>query len=181
MAPSPDDAYKNPNLSHSLRARVEALADAIARDPNYKGPDTVAHREGNITLRYVSPGHTEFTMSIPESLCNKSGNLHGGMAATILDNLTSTALLTLAKPGFLDAGHVSRTITMSYLRPVPMGSEVEIICDVVSAGRNLANLKGEIRIGGKTAVTCIHDKAVFQKGFVHPNQRKQASRFEAKL
>lgn len=173
--PTAPDVYQSPDVTAPIRDRVEALTKAIAHDPNYCGPDTVAHRAGDITLTKAEPGRTEWTMNITLEHCNKSKNLHGGCACTVLDNLTSTALLTLAKPGFLDAGHVSRTITMSYLRPVPLGSKVEIICEAVQAGRNTANLRGEIRLNGKTCVTCTHDKAVFQKGFVHPNQKKHES------
>lgn len=173
MAP-PRDVYQNPDTALSVSDRVNALINAIVHDPAYCGPDTLAHRAGDITLTSARLGRTEWTMNVTTEHCNKSKNLHGGMACTILDNLTSTALLTLAKPGFLDAGHVSRTITMSYLRPVPLGSKVTIVCEVVQAGRNTANLKGEIRIDGKRCVTCVHDKAVFQKGFVHPNQKVHA-------
>lgn len=169
MAPK-KDAYQSPDLSLPIHERVTTLIAAITDDPTYCGPDTIAHRAGDITLTKAELGRTEWTMNITPAHCNKGRNLHGGMACIVLDNLTSTALLTLAKPGFLDAGHVSRTITMSYLRPVPVGSKVEIVCEVVQAGRNTANLKGEIRVGGRTAVTCTHDKAVFQRGFVHPKQ-----------
>lgn len=65
-------------------------------------------------------------------MCNKSGNMHGGCSTTILDNLSSTTLLTLAKPGFLDAGHVSRTITMTFLKALPVGTKTRIVCDVSS-------------------------------------------------
>ncbi|ETN42551.1 uncharacterized protein HMPREF1541_01708 [Cyphellophora europaea CBS 101466] len=167
------DAYQRPDLTLSIEDRIAALVKALTDDPDYCGPDTVAHRAGKITLVKASPGRTEWTMNITPEHCNKGKNMHGGMACIVLDNLTSTALLTLAKPGFLDAGHVSRTITMSYLRPVPLGSTVRVVCEAVQAGRNTANLRGEIQIDGKTCITCIHDKAVFQKGFVHPKQQGQ--------
>jgi acyl-coenzyme A thioesterase 13 len=165
------EAYQNPDLTTSLWDRVMALNAAIADDPDYLGPDTIAHRAGNTKLLKVEPGRTEWEMDVTPAHANKSGNMHGGMACIILDNLTSTALLTLAKPGFLDAGHVSRTITMSYLRPVPIGAKIKVVAEAVAAGRNTANLRGEIQIDGKTCVTCIHDKVVFKKGEVHPNQK----------
>ena len=174
MASPKKDAYQNPDFDMPLKERVLTLIDAIAHDPDYYGPDTMAHHAGNIQLTKAELGRTEYTMNITSAHCNKGKNLHGGMACIILDNLTSTALLTLAKPGFLDAGHVSRTITMSYVRPVPIGSKATIVCEVVAAGRNTANLKGEIQVDGKTCVTCIHDKVVFKRGEVHPKQKDHA-------
>jgi len=118
-------------------------------------------------------------------MCNKSNNLHGGAACTVLgegshaitqnsigvphltdvlDNLTSTALLTIAKEGFLDGGHVSRTITMTYLRPVPVGTKVRLICKAVAAGKRLAHCTGQIEtLDGKVCVTMLHDKAVLPR------------------
>lgn len=100
---------------------------------------------------------------MPAILCNKGGNLHGGAAATLLDSLTSTSLLTIAKPGFLDAGHVSRNLNTTYLRPVPVGSKCTVECEVVAAGKNTAMVRGVIKnADGKVAVFCVHDKAVFK-------------------
>ena len=149
-------------LDLPIRDRVLGLESEVINDPNFFGFDTYALRKGLVLVEAV-PSKTTWELEIGSHLCNKSGNLHGGAAATILDNLTSTALLTVAKPGFLDGGHVSRTITMTYLRPVPMGSKVFIECEVQAAGRNTANISGKIFIDGKLCVSCIHDKAVFAR------------------
>jgi acyl-coenzyme A thioesterase 13 len=157
------DTYQSPDLTMSLLDRVNALRDAISNDPDYTGFDTTALK--GVELLSVDPGRTVWSLTIGPHHANKGRNLHGGCSATILDNLTSTALLTLAKPGFLDGGHVSRTITMSYLRPVPIGMKVRIECEVVAAGKSTANLYGVIKgPDGKICVTCVHDKAVFNKG-----------------
>jgi uncharacterized protein (TIGR00369 family) len=148
-------------LKLSIPERVLALEREIIADPEFFGFDTYALRNTNAKLVDAVPNKTSWEMDIPSHLCNKSGNMHGGAAATLLDNLTSTALLTIAKPGFLDGGHVSRTITMTYLRPVPMGSKVTIDCEVQAAGRNTANIVGKVFKDGKLCVTCVHDKAVF--------------------
>lgn len=145
----------------SVRDRVMALQAQIVADPDFFGFDTYALKGSNITLLEAEPNRTVWEMDIGGNLCNKSGNLHGGAAATLLDNLTSTALITISKPGFLDGGHVSRTITMTYLRPVPRDSRVRIECETQAAGRNTANIHGKIYLNGKLCVTCVHDKAVF--------------------
>ncbi|KIV95802.1 hypothetical protein PV10_03412 [Exophiala mesophila] len=154
--------FQNLKLWHlPMRERVLALHKEITRDDGYRGFDTISLEGTNLTLVECESNRTVWEMDIPAHVCNKSGNLHGGAAATILDNLTSTALVTIAREGFLDSGHVSRTITMSYLRPVPLGSKARIECDVQAAGKNTANLLGKIIVNGKLAVTCVHDKAVF--------------------
>ncbi|EXJ87399.1 hypothetical protein A1O3_04359 [Capronia epimyces CBS 606.96] len=163
-----DKSPRTPNFqvggltSLPIRERVQAVFDVITKDPNYSGFDTHAVGQ-NLTLVDVQPNVAKWEMEIGSHLCNKSGNLHGGAAATILDNLTSAALLTIARPGFLDGGHVSRTITMSYLRPVPGGSRVTIDCEIQAAGRNTANISGKIFVDGKLCVSCIHDKVVFAR------------------
>lgn len=155
-------AYHNTNLDLSITDRVKAIAYAISQDPGYDGWDTKALQ--GVKLVSASSGRTEWEFEVTPSMCNKGGNLHGGCACTILDNLSSTTLITLAKEGFLDAGHVSRTITMTYLRPVPAGTKVKVIADAVAAGKRLAHCKAEIRtMDDKVAVTCVHDKAVVPK------------------
>lgn len=150
-------------LKLSIRERVLALERAIVHDPDSDGFDTNALRPANLQLIEVEPNKVVWTLEVGPHLCNKSGNLHGGAAATLLDNLTSTALLTIARPGFLDGGHVSRTITMTYLRPVPMGSKVTVVSEVQAAGRNTASILGKVFLNGKLCVTCVHDKAVFSR------------------
>lgn len=150
-------------LELPLADRVLALENTIVNDPDFFGFDTYSLRHSQPTkLLEARPNFTKWSLVIGAELCNKTGNLHGGAAATLLDNLTSTALVTITREGFLDAGHVSRTITMSYLRPVPMGEKVTVECEVHAAGRNTANVIGKIyNEAGKLCVTCIHDKAVF--------------------
>jgi acyl-coenzyme A thioesterase 13 len=155
---------KIPNFTDlPIRERVLAVESVITADPHFFGFDTYSLLHcAPVKLLEAKPNFTKWSLTIGEKLCNKSGNLHGGAAATILDNLTSTALVTIAREGFLDGGHVSRTITMTYLRPLPMGSKVTVENEVFAAGRNTANIVGKIfNEEGKLCVTCVHDKAVF--------------------
>jgi len=149
-------------LALPARERVLALEDQIINDKDFNGFDTYSLHHAKLQLIDAQPNFVKWSLEIGSELCNKGGNLHGGAAATLLDNLTSTALVTIAKEGFLDGGHVSRTITMSYLRPVPMHAKVTVECEVAAAGRNTANLVGKIfNEEGKLCVSCVHDKVVF--------------------
>jgi acyl-coenzyme A thioesterase PaaI-like protein len=86
------------------------------------------------------------------------GNLHGGAAALIFDICTTTALAPISKPGYWQFAGVSAGLSVTYLRPVPCGSEVEVFSEVVSAGKRLATLRGEIRLGGKVCMIAEHMK-----------------------
>jgi acyl-coenzyme A thioesterase 13 len=78
-------------------------------------------------------------------MANRMGNLHGGCAATIVDNLSTTILIGVSRPGAFQYGGVSRNLNVTYLRPVPLDAEIRVICEVVQVGRRLALLKAEIR------------------------------------
>jgi acyl-coenzyme A thioesterase 13 len=56
---------------------------------------------------------------------------------------------------------VSRTLNVTYLRPVPLGEKVVIVSEVVSAGKRLCVLKGTMRRGdesGEVLAICEHGK-----------------------
>ncbi|KAF2420566.1 thioesterase [Tothia fuscella] len=157
-------AYNNPNLSLPIEERIKALIGEIIESPDYAGFDVSGLKQCKFISASTEKQSTSWELTITDALCNKSGNLHGGAAATILDTLTSTALLTIAKPGFLDAGHVSRSLNTTYLRPAPSGMRCRVECEVVAAGKNTAMVRGVIMtMDGKVCVHCAHDKAVFKK------------------
>ena len=90
--------------------------------------------------------------------CNVGAVLHGGAVTTLSDHLTSTTLFTISNPGLLNRRMVSRTLTMTYLRPVPMGTKAILEVEVVAAGRSLAHVRGVIKSpDGEPCVTRIHD------------------------
>lgn len=54
---------------------------------------------------------------------NYNGVMHGGAAGVIFDMLTTIALGPVARPGFWTfLGGVTRTLSISYLKAVPIGT-----------------------------------------------------------
>lgn len=156
-------AYQKPDFSLSPEERIRSLHRELCQNSDYEGFDSICLRQAKFISCDVPTQTTKWEFTVTPILCNKGGNLHGGAAATLLDSLTSTALLTIAKPGFLDAGHVSRNLNTTYLRPLPSGTKCTVECNVVAAGKNTAMVKGVIKtLDGKIAVFCAHDKAVFK-------------------
>lgn len=86
-----------------------------------------------------------YRLTVTPEMQNTLGSLHGGCAATIIDNLTSTILMATSRPGMFQYGGISRNLNVTYLRPLPLNVELRLICEVVQMGRRLALVKAEMR------------------------------------
>jgi acyl-coenzyme A thioesterase 13 len=73
--------------------------------------------------------------------------------ATLVDTITTAALVTVSP----HTG-VSVNLSVTYLSPVPGGSDVEIEARVVRAGRTLATLEADVRAGGQLCARGTHTK-----------------------
>ena len=157
-----DPKFFRPDFSLSAEDRVRTLATSFLENVSPEVWDGRLMRECcQLVSASAETASVVYEVTIEHFLCNVGKTLHGGAAATILDHLTSTALFTIAKPGFLDRGMFSRTLTVTYLRPVPIGTKAVVEAEVVSAGRTLANVRGVIKTpDGKPCVTCTHDLAL---------------------
>ena len=116
-------------------------------------------------LQYVSSTVTPavtatFAFTVQPEHCNRMQNLHGGCAASLFDFLTTLAIAIVSKPGFWQFLGVSRTLNVTYLRPVPVGTKVFVENEIVHVGKKLATLKGTMRRQSDGAVlcTCEHGK-----------------------
>lgn len=87
--------------------------------------------------------------------------MHGGCAATLIDIMSTMILLGMSRPGRFMLGGVSRNLKVTYLRPVPSGTEIRLVCILVHVGRRLALLRGEIyRVdNGDLCIIGEHEKA----------------------
>lgn len=103
------------------------------------------------------PAKVSYRLVVSPAMANRFGNLHGGCAATLVDNLSTTILVAVSKPGIFQYGGVSRTLNVTYLRPVLLGQEIRVICEAVQVGRRLALLRAEIRRADNDELCCVAD------------------------
>lgn len=82
-------------------------------------------------------GRVIFEYTVTDADTNRLGNLHGGCTATLFDFATTTALAPIAKQGYWAFMGVSRTLNVTYLRPIPVGETILIDSEVVHAGKRL--------------------------------------------
>ena len=73
-------------------------------------------------------------INVDKRFSNQHGTLHGGAASTIADTATTVAL-----SGFDTKNRTNSSVnlTLSYLAPALLGSDVYVLNDVVKVGRNL--------------------------------------------
>lgn len=91
--------------------------------------------KGDVTLLEASsdgPGHarTLWRFENTDYWGNGMSNLHGGAHATVFDLLTSFTIPIVSKPDFWLFAGVSRTLSVTYLRPAPSDEPVLVDCEV---------------------------------------------------
>lgn len=101
-----------------------------------------------------------YTFKVSPFYCNGTGTLHGGAQSMIFDICTSLTLMGIGKRDFWINGGVTRVLTVNYLRPAPLGTEMELDTEVVAAGKNLALLRAVLKRAsdGVAVSTCEHSK-----------------------
>ncbi|XP_074605394.1 acyl-coenzyme A thioesterase 13-like [Brevipalpus obovatus] len=81
-------------------------------------------------------------IKVDESHINYFKTMHGGLIATMADTLSTTALQTLNIKSDTDEikepQSVSVKLDITFLRPIPLDSEIIIKCSTVNRGKTLA-------------------------------------------
>lgn len=106
-------------------------------------------------------GYSQYELTIGNEFSNLNDVMHGGAAGVIFDMATTSALNPLSRPNYwFFMGGVTRTLNISYLRAVPIGTTVLLTSRVVQAGRTMAMIRGEMTsLDGKTVyATAEHHK-----------------------
>ncbi|CAM1511554.1 Fc.00g090670.m01.CDS01 [Cosmosporella sp. VM-42] len=114
-----------------------------------KAGDWMSTLVPNLKLESANPSgpHPSCILSytVQPSNCNRLQNLHGGCAATLFDFCTTLPLALINRPGFWQFMGVSRTLNVTYMRPVPAGEEILLECEIVQVGKKLATVRGVMR------------------------------------
>jgi acyl-coenzyme A thioesterase PaaI-like protein len=87
-------------------------------------------------------GTVVYEIDIKDSFCITLGPIHSGAVSTILDRLMSFGLYMYAKPGFMKNDTLTRTLTVTCLRPVLAGTKLRVEAELVSIGKTMGNVKG---------------------------------------
>ena len=153
------DAYHIIDFTLSLHEHIEKYLASISGDPGYNGFEASLLRNVRLCESNLDRGTIVYQFDVLKDMCNKPGVLHGGAISTLFDNLSSTALFTISRPGFWHHLGVSRSLAVWFHSPLPEGVEVRLICKLVSAGRRMATVSAILEdSSGKVCASCVHEK-----------------------
>ena len=88
----------------------------------------------------VEGGKSEMTWSPTPDMANPIGNVHGGVIATLIDEVTGSAVMSLIEA----ASAPTVSMHVEYLHPVPIGGNFTAFGEVARIGRAMAIVDGRI-------------------------------------
>lgn len=114
---------------------------------------------GYMRLREVDPTDPSrgLELTVEPKVANNSRMMHGGMVATALDVAAAYAIFPLLGD---DEVVLTNSLSISYLRPAPLGSAVWARAQVLRRGRATAFLRSEVGIGDKLVATAQVVKSI---------------------
>lgn len=81
-----------------------------------------------------------FELDVIKKYTNTMANMQGGAVSLAFDMATMLAISPYATKSFWRLGGVSRTLGVTFLRPIKLGMRVVIDCEVVQIGQRLGDL-----------------------------------------
>ncbi|XP_012494124.1 PREDICTED: acyl-coenzyme A thioesterase 13 [Propithecus coquereli] len=114
-----------------MSCMIKTVQEAMKVLTSARGFDRVLEK---VTVISAVPGKVVCEMKVEEEHTNKMGTLHGGLTATLVDDVSTVALLCTERglPG------VSVDMNITYMSPAKIGEDVVITAHVLKQGRTLA-------------------------------------------
>lgn len=105
----------------------------------------------NGKLVLIEDGKMEMEFVVREDMTNPMGALHGGIAATILDEVVGTMVYALGR----EFAYVSVNLNCDFLHLAKLGDILTVKSEVVRAGKNIIHVEGLIfNNEGKIVAKC---------------------------
>jgi len=118
---------------------------------------TELHRHMGLREADAREPEAGLVLDVTPALANNSGMLHGGLVATLLDVAAAYAIFPILADNEVV---LTNSLSISYLRPVPVGSVVRARGEVLRRGQATAFLRSEVSIGDKTVATAQVVKSI---------------------
>uniref|UniRef100_A0A8C8T026 Acyl-coenzyme A thioesterase 13 n=2 Tax=Peromyscus maniculatus bairdii TaxID=230844 RepID=A0A8C8T026_PERMB len=112
----------------SMTQNIREVMKVLFRVPGF---DRVLEK---VTLVSAAPEKVVCEMKVEEQHANKFGTLHGGLTATLIDSISTVALMCTER----GAPGVSVDMNITYMSPAKIGEEIVITAHILKQGKTLA-------------------------------------------
>lgn len=96
----------------------------------------------SLKILEAKDGKCQCSMRIEQQHTNRSGFLHGGVTASLIDTTTTMSIQTL--PPFLPG--VSTDLSLSFIKPAAVGEKLLVTAQVLKQGRSMSFATGSVEI-----------------------------------
>ncbi|KAF7245106.1 Acyl-coenzyme A thioesterase 13 [Varanus komodoensis] len=110
---------------------IHTLREVVKHFRESPGFDRVLNK---MTLVSASPGKVVCEMKVEEEHTNRGGTLHGGLTATLVDVVSTVALMHTER----QAPGVSVDMNITYMSAAKIGEEILITAEILKQGRSMA-------------------------------------------
>lgn len=131
-----DDMYTNSDLNENKRLVFLQKLIGTQLSENF----SPVARWLNGKLLEVKEGSLKMEFLVREDMCNPIHLLHGGIAATILDDVVGTMVYALGR----ENAYVSINLNLDYLHPAKAGEVLTVNARIIRAGKTVVHVEGEI-------------------------------------
>ncbi|KAH6668278.1 HotDog domain-containing protein [Halenospora varia] len=135
------------------KERIQAFIDGY-HNPEYQGFDGPLMRALSVVSAYGAQSSSQsrqhiasatFTLDVTPQFLNPRGAMHGGAVALLVDMCTTLAAAPIAREDFWHFGGVSRTMSITYLKPIEGGTRIVIESEVRGIGKRLLTITCAIK------------------------------------
>lgn len=93
-------------------------------------------------FNFIAPGKIEVTLKVNENHLSSPGISHGGVIASLMDSVLG--FTALSKTITMNNLVATVELKVNYLRPVKLGDTLKGSAEIVSLGKRLVVVKGEV-------------------------------------
>lgn len=130
-----------------MNQNLQYLVDRIGQSTNDHGLGPVS-RWIDGTLLFAEEGHLKFQFTVDPTWLNPAGTFHGGMAATLIDDVMGVTIYSLGNEYFF----TTINLQLDYLSFALPGDVIVVEARVVRKGVNVIHIEATIHKRNKLLV-----------------------------
>jgi acyl-coenzyme A thioesterase 13 len=124
------DTNANSRIFYLKKFIGQKIGGNISSVAKWLGGELVEIDETHLTMQFV----------VRADMCNPMEILHGGIGATILDDVVGTMVFALGR----EYAYTTVNLNCDYLHPAKVGEVIQATATIIRSGKNIVHAEGKI-------------------------------------